>query len=201
MATKNLKKVTVVLKAHHCGDFCDGVVDKATSLLKIKSPSRVFMEIGRFVGEGFCVGLNKTAGSAADAAGDMANGVVEGFSKPLSDLANVLSSEIDPNPTIRPVLDLSDVEAGSGLIGNMLASRTLAVNTATAGAISASMSGIQNGNATNEAIVSALKGLRKDISGMQNVTNIIDGVTYDDGSSIAGAVEDIFRYARMERRV
>lgn len=35
----------------------DGVVSKAKSLLKIKSPSRVFKEIGAFTGEGMAIGI------------------------------------------------------------------------------------------------------------------------------------------------
>jgi len=39
----------------------DGVVNKAKSLLKIKSPSRVFMEIGEFTNEGFVKGIEDTS--------------------------------------------------------------------------------------------------------------------------------------------
>src|SRR5690625_74170 len=38
----------------------NGVVEKAKSLLKVKSPSRVFMEIGRFTGEGLADGMLNT---------------------------------------------------------------------------------------------------------------------------------------------
>lgn len=38
----------------------DGVVSKAKSLLKIKSPSRVFMAIGEFVGKGMAIGVSAT---------------------------------------------------------------------------------------------------------------------------------------------
>lgn len=37
-----------------------GVIDKAKSLLKIKSPSRVFSEIGAFVGQGLAIGISST---------------------------------------------------------------------------------------------------------------------------------------------
>lgn len=39
----------------------NGVVEKAKSLLKIKSPSRVFMEIGEYTNEGFIKGIEKTS--------------------------------------------------------------------------------------------------------------------------------------------
>lgn len=52
MANEAIKSITGIV---------DGIVNKAKSLLKIKSPSRVFMEIGEFTNEGFINGLEKTS--------------------------------------------------------------------------------------------------------------------------------------------
>lgn len=41
--------------------FFTGIVDGAKSALKIKSPSRVFMELGEFTGEGFALGIEDTS--------------------------------------------------------------------------------------------------------------------------------------------
>jgi len=49
----------------------DGVINKAKSLLKIKSPSRVFMEIGEFTNEGFIKGIEKTSNQIANTMGDV----------------------------------------------------------------------------------------------------------------------------------
>lgn len=49
----------------------NGVVNKAKSLLKIKSPSRVFMEIGEFTNEGFVKGLEKTSSQIASTMDDV----------------------------------------------------------------------------------------------------------------------------------
>ena len=50
-------------------------------------------------------------------------------------------------------------------------------------------------------VVSAINKLRKDIGNVGGTTNIVNGVTYDDGSNISNAVEAIVRAARIERRV
>jgi hypothetical protein len=50
----------------------DGVVNKAKSLLKINSPSRVFMGIGEFAGEGLEVGILSMAANVKKAAGKLA---------------------------------------------------------------------------------------------------------------------------------
>ena len=104
-------------------------------------------------------------------------------------------------PTIRPVLDLSGVEAGANSIASMFSgNRTLAISAPNIGAISASRSGRQNGNSSND-IVAAIKGLRKDINNMPRNTYTVNGVTYDDGSSISDAVSTLVRAAKVERRI
>jgi hypothetical protein len=47
------------------------VVDFAKSLLGIHSPSRVFMEIGHFTGQGMAIGLVKSAGLVQKAAANL----------------------------------------------------------------------------------------------------------------------------------
>lgn len=50
----------------------NGVVKKAKSLLKIKSPSRVMIEIGEFTGEGLAKGIDAMVGDIEKASVDMA---------------------------------------------------------------------------------------------------------------------------------
>ena len=57
----------------------------------------------------------------------------------------------------------------------------------------------QNGN--NSAVVSAINKLRDKLDGVGNTYNTINGVTYDDGSSIADAIETLVRYAKIGERV
>jgi len=54
----------------------NGVVEKAKSLLKVESPSRVFMEIGRFTGEGLADGITDSIGMAERASERMTNAII-----------------------------------------------------------------------------------------------------------------------------
>lgn len=56
-----------------------GAVDGAKSLLGINSPSRVFMEIGKFVGQGFIKGMTGTADQIKRTAEDLAAKVRNAF--------------------------------------------------------------------------------------------------------------------------
>src|SRR5699024_6256561 len=62
----------------------DGVVSKAKSLLKIKSPSRVFMEIGGFISEGAADGIDKMSGLAVKASENLGLGVEGAFNPQLA---------------------------------------------------------------------------------------------------------------------
>lgn len=52
-----------------------GAIDAATSVLRLGSPSKVFMEIGAFTGEGFAIGLAESAKMIDRAAVDMTAGI------------------------------------------------------------------------------------------------------------------------------
>jgi len=53
-------------------DTVSGAVDAAKNFLGINSPSKVFMEIGGFTGEGFALGIDRTINDVAGAVKDMA---------------------------------------------------------------------------------------------------------------------------------
>lgn len=54
------------------GKVVTGAIDWAKGLLGIKSPSRVFMGIGGYLGEGLSLGIESTRGKVAEAAGSLA---------------------------------------------------------------------------------------------------------------------------------
>ena len=73
----------------------DGVVDKAKSLLKIKSPSRVFMEIGGFISEGAADGIDKMSGLAVKASENLGLGVEGAFNPQLATNGLDVSSKVN----------------------------------------------------------------------------------------------------------
>ena len=85
--------------------------------LKVKSPSRVFMEIGAFCGEGMADGLDSSIGLVSQAAEDLGKASIDSAMEQLSQLE---LEDIDTTPTIRPVLDMGDIESKAGTIDSML---------------------------------------------------------------------------------
>lgn len=87
--------------------FVGGIVDGVKGALGIHSPSKVMAGIGGYMVEGLAQGLDENGNRAVDAANNMAANTVDAFNKAIKDgVDDELGSF---NPTIRPVLDMTDV--------------------------------------------------------------------------------------------
>lgn len=172
----------------------------ARAALAINSPSKVFREIGMGIPEGFVQGIDMLSGSVDDSLYEMADRAISSVGNTISKLAALVESDIDSQPTIRPVLDLSDVRSGAASIGSLFDTTSQVGVMANVGTVSTMMRGYgQNGG--NSDIVSTIDKLRKDLGNISGDTYTVGNVTYDDGSNIADAVKTITRVARMERRI
>jgi tape measure domain-containing protein len=179
--------------------MAEAAKEAAKEALKINSPSKVFYAIGSGVIEGFTNALSDGRSNVYKSTSEMATFTNKGFKNTLIGVKDLIEGNIDAQPRIRPVLDLSDVSAGVGTLNGMLNTNPSWSMMSNINAINSSMRRNQNG--TNADIVSALKDLKSSISGMSNNTYTINGITYDDGSNISDAVETLIRAARIERRI
>lgn len=168
--------------------------------LGINSPSRLAAEAGMGIDEGLAKGLREYSSLVDKEALGVGETAMDSLGKSIGDATSKVGGGIDLQPTIRPVLDLSEVRAGAATIGSMLNSNATVGATATAGAINASMNGrVQNGG--NDDIISAIDKLRKDIAGMNTTTYQINGITYNADADVEEAFRTLTRAARVERRV
>ena len=107
------------------------------------SPSKVGYRIGEFFGIGFVNAISDYAAKSYKAGTEIANSAKNGLSNAISNIADIIKNGIDTQPTIRPVLDLSDVETGTSRL-NTLFSRTQAMSIS-AGMNRTASEEIQNG--------------------------------------------------------
>jgi tape measure domain-containing protein len=96
--------------------------------LGIKSPSREMMEVGRYSVEGVVVGLTRYSGLVSKTAENIGHEAIDSLRKSISGIADVVTTDADFNPVIRPVLDLSEVEKKASSIGNILSAKPLSVD-------------------------------------------------------------------------
>ena len=168
--------------------------------LKIHSPSRVFKEIGSYVPQGFAQGISMFGGQVKKSVSTMADTATSTTQSVLAQMLSMIDSNIDAQPTISPVVDLSNARSGISALNGMLSTgQTIGIR-ASLNDINTSMN-YKNQNGDIGEVVSAINKLRKDIGNMEHATYQINGITYDDGSNISDAISTIVKAARIGRRV
>lgn len=164
------------------------------------SPSKVFYEIGDYAGLGFVNALDDYVGEAGKAGSTLAGSSIDGLKSAMSLVNDIINSDVSSQPTIRPVLDLSNVKSGANSIGSMLnGRRTISVDTRYIDAVAASMGGRQNGGG-NDDIVKAIKDLRKDLADTPRNNYNINGLSYGDDNAVANAIVALITALKLEGR-
>lgn len=94
--------------------------EAAEAELDINSPSKVGYRIGGFFGMGFVNSLIDYTDKSYDAGASVAKSAKEGLRNAVSKIGDFIENGIDSQPTIRPLLDLSDVTEGAGRLSALL---------------------------------------------------------------------------------
>lgn len=127
-------------------------IDAARESVDAHSPSRAFMEIGKDMMDGLTIGIARNS-SVIDATRRVGSDAVKALNNSLSLVSSSLENVNEFSPTIRPVLDLSNVQNGSKVIGNMFAGKTIDTNVSFAKA--SFISDMEKQNAKNSAVVNS----------------------------------------------
>jgi hypothetical protein len=166
---------------------------------KSKSPSRLTMQSGKWLGEGLIIGMEQMGDKVYAAGHYLGRTATDSMSSSISRIVDTINSDVDTQPTIRPVLDLTNVRAGASTINGLFDTQSSIGVVANVGRISGMMNEYSQ-NGANSEVVSAINKLNKRMDNLGNTTYQINGVTYDDGSNITDAVRTIVRAAKIERR-
>lgn len=94
------------------------------------SPSRVGYHIGDFFGLGFVNAIGTYVVKAYNASAEIADSAKTGLGNAIAKVKDMIDNGVDGQPTIRPILDLSDVEEKSHRL-NTLFSRSQALTVST----------------------------------------------------------------------
>ena len=80
--------------------------------LNAHSPSRLFMEVGGYIGEGMAIGILDSSNLVASGMEDTTKVAVTEAGIMLAAVSQALAEDMDSQPTITPVLDLSNIHSG-----------------------------------------------------------------------------------------
>lgn len=97
-------------------DIGESIKDAFSELLGIESPSKVFEKYGEYIDEGLENGLENRSSNIMASITSIGEDIIDGMGDSLSTLSSLISEatdDIDVDPVIRPVVDLSDVKEAS----------------------------------------------------------------------------------------
>ena len=172
-------------------------LEAAKQSIDSNSPSKETYKLGTFFDQGFINGIKSLEDKIYSETYGVGDKARLGLGRAIKGVSNLISEGIDDEFTIRPVLDLSEIQSGAAAINGMLGVPSVGV-AANLNAISTGMRTYrQNGG---DDIVSAIDKLGRNLGNTTGDTYNINGITYDNGSEIQEAVSTLVRAARIERR-
>ena len=136
----------------------------AMSEANAHSPSLVFAEIGGWLSQGMAIGITDNQADVITATTNLTDSAITGAADAMATFSSLMSQDIDANPTITPVMDLSNVRSGANYINGVLAgNRDLNLSTGSGGNY-ASDSVPRSGRTTGEYQGTDLTGVNARIS-------------------------------------
>lgn len=173
----------------------------SASRLEINSPSKVFRRQGLSIGEGLVQGIQRSESVTRNASNKLASSSISIVSDAVKRIQEAFDSDMDVNPVITPVIDLSNVQNGVSGISALMSAAVPSDLLAEVGMINGAMNQRNRTIATFDDVVYSIDRLRRDMQDLPRNTYSVGGITYDDGTAIANAVESLIRATRIERRM
>ena len=138
------------------------------------SPSKATIKAGKWLGEGLVIGMQQMSRSVYNAGGSMGEQAVDSISNALEYVSSLSETDLDIQPTIRPVVDMSGLSAnGISLSSSIDLSLTKPIDSLSE-IVSKAQAEI---TASNLEVVNAINGLREDLNNMaddQEVSLYVD---------------------------
>lgn len=167
--------------------MANAAATSARKALNEHSPSKVGYEIGDYFGVAFVNAIGNYEEKSYEAGTGIAESARNGLSNAVAKISEYIDSDMDASPTIRPVLDLTNVSDGiqtmsqmfgSGYSFNLASRNNATVNTtATAGS---------GASSNNNDVVDAITKLQNEVSSLSSVVGNLKVVM--DTGSLVGAL-------------
>ena len=97
----------------------DDSVSTLAKSIKAHSPSELTTNLGEFFGSGFINGVTDKVDSAKQAAKNLGNTAVNGLKTAINSISDMCDMDMNLNPVITPVVDLSDFRKGNSEINGI----------------------------------------------------------------------------------
>lgn len=163
-----------------------------------RSPSRVTYGIGRFVSEGLSLGISDYGTMVERSAENVSEAAVDQMRNAIQTVSDIVNGIVELDPTIRPVLDLSNIQNGAQAINSLLGLNTTQFNLDSLAANAASINGAFRAQSaaavvtqtSQQDVVSAIRGIRSDINELgERITSM--QLVLDSGTLVGEIMDPI----------
>lgn len=184
---------------HSLGSKAKKGYDDAT---KTMSPSREMYKRGGYFVDGLVNGIMHFAHKAENASAKMGTNAVYSLQKAISSVPDVIQDRMNSDVTIRPVMDLSDVQNGVNEINRMQNGLgEFALNTsATYDKALNTRASMNTGASDMTRLLKAVSGLKEDMGKNRGNSYVINGVNYSEGSKVSEAIGALVHAITVEGR-
>jgi hypothetical protein len=166
--------------------------------LQIRSPSRVTREIGQYGGQGFGLGFSDESRFVTKSVDSLTDNAVDGFAFAIKRINDIVNGDMVLDPTIRPVVDLSNVQNGANAISGLLGSESIPIGglfdgtKSTLSGVRPSVGVMGTADVDTSSIVNELGYLRGDLKNMHEDMSKMR-VELDSGELVGGLVSPMDR--------
>lgn len=87
-------------------------LDGVRSSIRSASPSKETMKLGKYTSQGFAIGIKSLTSTVYKTSENVGQQAIDGIKDSLGTMAQYLDEDLEVDPTIRPVMDLSEIQNG-----------------------------------------------------------------------------------------
>ena len=179
-------------------DVANGAKDVLSDVWQMNSPSKLTEKYGGFFDLGLVNGILKFGSNVKQAVATTALSATNELTDTFNRIADLVDGNIDLDPTIRPVLDLSNIQYGATQIGSLLGlNDPYALNAV------GTISGIQNDAQLMAGLTSSLTDAINSMKGDNDLPPVTINIYPTEGQSaeeIADAVSWNLNHELLKRR-
>jgi len=179
-------------------EMANNAVTYLKNALKINSPSKETEELGSYFVDGFILGIKKKLDASVKEVVDFGKKQNEALKSSLLNTGMLADSDMTIQPTIKPIVDLTNVNEASNSINSLLSNKLIPANLQ----VSSISSGINNinSNKNNNMLYNAIDKLGDKFSNTPTNTYNIGGITYDSDTAVGNAIDQLIRALDVDRR-
>ena len=165
--------------------------------LGVQSPSRVFMQIGKFVGEGFSIGMNRTEKLVGRSAKSLSGSAIGSVRSAMNAIRKEMTSDIKYAPSIYPVIDTSHIKLQNEKLTDIVARGNASIRSVNRGitgigqvvSTNSMLSQYQSDvKAGNTSMLHAIDGMREELNAYTTAVESQETAMYVDGKKLASSI-------------